>query len=245
MKTVTLLAFTILFATVCLAQSDVVTKDYLIGNVDPATDTRFTKFGPFYMRNEVAESFKKMQIDAGRDGVRFDVISAMRTFSHQKRIWENKWRGVTPVNTDTNEFLPKIKTSNVIVKLTDEQRAKKILEVTAMPSTSRHHWGTDIDLNNVNPSYWSTPKGKKEYDWLSENAAKYGFCQVYSGNRSLGHDEEKWHWSYLPLSKPLTDQFIKEVTNEVIAQSVFLGSGTAEQLDPLGKYVSAIDPRCR
>ncbi len=245
MKIGVVFLITFLFATVCFAQSDAITKDYLIGNVDPATDSRFSKLGQFYMRNEVVESFKSLQIEAGKAGIRFDVISAMRTFSHQKRIWENKWRGVTPVNTDTNEFLPKVRKTSAVVDLTDEQRAKKILEVTAMPSTSRHHWGTDIDLNNVNPSYWETPKGKKEYDWLSKNAPKFGFCQVYSGNRSLGHTEEKWHWSYLPLSRPLTDVFIKQVTNEVIAQSLFLGSQTAEQLDPLGKYVAAIDPTCR
>jgi LAS superfamily LD-carboxypeptidase LdcB len=245
MKITATLVLTILFVAICLAQPENVSKDYLIGNVDPATDVRFSKLGQFYMRKEVAESFKKMQLEADRLGIRFDVISAMRTFSHQKRIWENKWKGVTPVNTDTNEFLPKMKGANVVISLTDEERAKKILEVTAMPSTSRHHWGTDIDLNNVNPSYWETAKGKKEFDWLKKNAHRYGFCQVYSGNRSLGHDEEKWHWSYLPLSRPLTNLFIKEVTNQVVANSTFLGAETAEALDPLGKYVSAIDPTCR
>jgi LAS superfamily LD-carboxypeptidase LdcB len=173
------------------------------------------------------------------------VISALRTFSLQKRIWENKWKGVTPVNTDTGEFLPKTQKAKTLVKLTDEERAKRILEVTAMPSTSRHHWGTDIDLNNVNPSYWQTPKGEKEYGWLTKNASKFGFCQVYSSHRSSGHDEEKWHWSYLPLSRNLTDLFIKQVTNNIVAKSIFLGAGTAETLDPLGKYVAAIDPTCR
>lgn len=245
MKIVTLLVFSILFTTISFAQSEEITKDYLIGNIDPAVDARFAKLGPFYMRKEVADSFKKMQIEATRDGVRFDVISALRTFSLQKRIWENKWKGVTPVNTDTGEFLPKTQNAKTVVKLTDEDRAKKILEVTAMPSTSRHHWGTDIDLNNVNPSYWETPKGQKEYDWLSKNAIRFGFCQVYSAHRDNGHGEEKWHWSYLPLSKPLTELFIKQVTNEIVAKSIFLGSETAGSLDPLGKYVAAIDPRCR
>ena len=54
-----------------------------------------------------------------------------------------------------------------------------------MPSTSRHHWGTDIDLNSLNNSYFSSGKGLKEYDWLTTNANHYGFYQVYT-------DEKNW-----------------------------------------------------
>ena len=30
-----------------------------------------------------------------------------------------------------------------------------------MPGTSRHHWGTDIDFNSVDPAYFKTATGIK------------------------------------------------------------------------------------
>ena len=53
-----------------------------------------------------------------------------------------------------------------------------------MPATSRHHWGTDMDINSVEDDYFKDGKGKKVYRWLVENASKYGFCQVYSDKKS-------------------------------------------------------------
>ena len=38
-----------------------------------------------------------------------------------------------------------------------------------MPSTSRHHWGTDLDLNNLNNSYFTSGKGKKIYKGSEKN----------------------------------------------------------------------------
>ena len=35
-----------------------------------------------------------------------------------------------------------------------------------MPATSRHHWGTDLDINSVDPKYWEEEPGKSEFEWL-------------------------------------------------------------------------------
>jgi len=45
-----------------------------------------------------------------------------------------------------------------------------------MPTASRHHWGTDVDINSVDPDYFMNGTGLKEYEWLKKNAYKYGFC---------------------------------------------------------------------
>ena len=65
-----------------------------------------------------------------------------------------------------------------------------------MPGTSRHHWGTDIDMTDMSVAFYNTRKGKKMYDWMSKNAAKFGFYQPFNANRKDGYQEEKWHWSY-------------------------------------------------
>ena len=226
----------------CFAQ-ETVTKDYLMGRITPSKDERFVKIGEFYLRKEVAESFLKMQKEAAKSKIYLTVISAMRTYGDQKRIWENKWKGIKPVNTDTKEFLPKPNPANE--PLTNKERALKILQFTAMPSTSRHHWGTDFDINNVDDSYWELPRGRKEFAWLTENAGKFGFCQVYSANRDLGHKQEKWHWSYYQLAQPFTNQYIKLVSNADVLKENFAGADAADSVDAVGKFVAQINQGCK
>ena len=146
-----------------------------------------------------------------------------------------------PVNTDTGEFLPKPNTRQD--NLTKENRALRIMEFTAMPSASRHHWGTDFDLNNVNPSYWATAKGQKEYAWLVENAARFGFCQVYSAGRANGYKEEKWHWTYLPLSLQYTHEAAAIINDQLI--DGFAGSEQSDKLDIVKNYILGIHPGCK
>ena len=83
---------------------------------------------------------------AKRDSIDLKIISGTRNFYEQKAIWNRKW--------------------NLYNNLNPIHRAKKILEYSSMPSTSRHHWGTDIDLNSLNNSYFNTGKGLKTYQWL-------------------------------------------------------------------------------
>ncbi len=236
------LILSLLFSTVCLAQESI-TKDYLMGKFNLAKDARFTKIGESYLRKETAEAFLKMKKEAAKSKIKLTIVSGTRTFSDQKRLWENKWNGITPVNTDTNEFLPKPKSRNN--NLSKEERALRVLEFTAMPTTSRHHWGTDFDLNNVNSSYWTKAKGRKEYAWLIENAEKFGFCQVYSPDRNDGYNEEKWHWSYLPLAKTFTNEYKKFITNSDIMNARFIGSETANSVDAIGKFVLGINQTCK
>ena len=101
-----------------------------------------------------------------------------------------------------------------------------------MPSTSRHHWGTDIDINSLEPSYFEGGKGLQEYQWLVANAPSYGFCQVYSEmgpERPYGYQEEKWHWSYLPISKPLTAAYAQKITDQDIGG--FMGAESAPMIE--------------
>ncbi len=49
-----------------------------------------------------------------------------------------------------------------------------------MPGTSRHHWGTEIDLNALNNKWFENGKGLKVYQLAYKNAAQYGFHQPYT-----------------------------------------------------------------
>jgi hypothetical protein len=114
-----------------------------------------------------------------------------------------------------------------------------------MPGTSRHHWGTDIDINSVENAYFETKKGSSEYQWLSQNAYKYGFCQTYTAkgkNRPKGYNEEPWHWSYLPLSKTCLTKYIEQIDDSQLKG--FLGSETAVEIKVVENYVKGINKDC-
>ncbi len=219
-----------------------VDKDYLLGRISPAqsekmteVDSRFASRKGMFMHTEAYEAFKKMYSAAADDGIRLTIISAMRTFDHQKRIWENKWNGHQKIHgdiyaTDIDDHV---------------KRAKEILRFSAMPGTSRHHWGTDIDLNSLQNNYFETGEGKKVYQWLKTNAESFGFCQPYTPHgqqRGGGYEEEKWHWSYKPVAAKYTKAFQNSVNYNDITG--FDGYKTAQKLNVIKQYVLEIDPAC-
>jgi len=218
-------------------------KPYLLGHFSPVNDANFTLVPTayltyntqMYLRKETLEAFIAMQEEASKSGVSLKLASGARNFDHQKRIWENKWDGTTLVDgKDLSKSIPD-----------GVERFLKILEYSAAPSTSRHHWGTDIDINGATPSYFETTEGKKVYDWLTANAMNYGFCQTYDEkglNRTAGYKEEKWHWSYLPIARGLTQDFKAIIRVEDIKG--FKGDEYVEELNLIDNYVLSINPEC-
>ncbi|MDF9798709.1 D-alanyl-D-alanine carboxypeptidase [Catalinimonas alkaloidigena] len=214
----------------------------LLGKIQPAQDSSFTQIASqytskneIYLRKEAYEDFVRMAEAAGEEGVKLHIISATRNFAAQKSIWEAKWNGQRKVDG-----------MDLSQAVTDpKERALKILEYSSMPGTSRHHWGTDIDLNALNNAYFASGEGKKVYDWLLAYAHEYGFCQVYTekgSERPHGYNEEKWHWSYMPLAS----QFLKQYNEKIgyAALGGFDGGSTAEEIEAIRKYVNGIAPRC-
>ena len=181
---------------------------------------------PIYLRKEVYSKFKEMYASAQKDSCTLTIISGTRNFYEQKAIWDRKW-------------------SINIASMDSMASAKKILLFSSMPSTSRHHWGTDIDLINLNNSYFESGKGLKEYTWLCENASKYGFCQVYDDKevtKRTGYELEKWHWSYMPIAAKYLQKY-----NELVNYSVingFTGSNLAKKMNSIELYVNGIDKLC-
>ncbi len=226
----------IMFTLIILSQfsfisqeTPTVTADYLMGKFDPTKHADFIliekKYAvkpDMYLRKETYEAYKKMADAAEKEGVKLTIISATRNFDYQKTIWETKF--------------------NALKDKTASARAKKILQYSAMPGSSRHHWGTDIDLNNLENSHFEKGDGKKIYDWLLQHAAEYGFCQPYTAGRPTGYKEEKWHWSYMPLSKDFTTIAGKYLKNEMIAG--FKGAESAPQIDVVKNYILGINKDC-
>lgn len=215
-----------------------VDRNYLLGKFDPTTHPQFSKLSDehaqgsakgAYLRKETYQAFIKMSEAAKKEGVELIIISATRNFDSQKRIWENKWEGRTMVE---GKNLTTVKDS--------KERARLILLYSSMPATSRHHWGTDMDLNSLENSYFESGEGLKIYQWLTTHAPEYGFCQPYTsktGGRT-GYEEEKWHWSYLPLSGDFLETYKKQVRYSDIKG--FAGSEVAKTMEVIKRYVEGV-----
>jgi LAS superfamily LD-carboxypeptidase LdcB len=125
-------------------------------------------------------------------------------------------------------------------------RAKEILKYSSMPGTSRHHWGTDFDINKLTNSYYESGDGKIILDWLTAHASHYGFARPYTAGRSGGYQEERWHWSYLPLSRKFLADWLAEFGPHpelFTAEGLFDGSSVAGSW--AREYVETINPECR
>jgi hypothetical protein len=61
-------------------------------------------------------------------------------------------------------------------------------------------------------------------------------------DRPHGYEEEPWHWSYNPIAKRFTRQYLQKISYEDITD--FEGSETASQIDVIKHYVSGINPDC-
>lgn len=209
-----------------------VDKNYLLGKFDPAKDSHFVAVAAPYsdkpgmrLRKETMEAFERMWKAAQNDGITLKIISSTRNFEQQKNIWEGKWARFAAQ-------APKPK-----------DRALKILEYSSMPGSSRHHWGTDIDLNDLNnPTFEAGGKYEKVYAWLVAHAHEYGFCQPYTAGRPHGYHEEKWHWTYLPLSKSFTETYRQTIKDADI--SGFIGAETASEIGIVEHYVLGINQGC-
>ncbi|MBE7439855.1 MAG: M15 family metallopeptidase [Spirochaetales bacterium] len=180
---------------------------------------------PQYLRRETKAALDQMVAAFKKDhpAVPVQIVSTTRNFVSQKGIWERKWQA--------SSIKP------------GPDRARKILEYSSMPATSRHHWGTDIDFNQLNNTYYRRGEGKVFYDWMVSHAARFGFCQPYTASRQgEGYQEERWHWSYRPLSVVFLKEWLS-LPPTAFAGVNFAGSEHFQKLSRL--YVSNVDPSCR
>ncbi|MFK7979558.1 MAG: M15 family metallopeptidase [Saprospiraceae bacterium] len=221
-----------------------ITLDYIMGKFEPTKHKDFVQVPSKYangrkdrwLRKETYKAFLEMYEAAKKEGIELKVLSATRNFATQKIIWEGKWTGKRLHESKEN-----------LAKTTPDptDRALKILKWSSMPGTSRHHWGTDMDLNAFTNDFFEKGKGLKMYIWMTANAHKFGFCQPYSpkdAQRPNGYNEEKWHWSYLPLAQKLTQQAELRLKNEMI--DGFKGAETAVSIGVVDKFILGINSVC-
>ena len=170
----------------------------------------------FSLLPKAAIAFKKMQTAAKRDSIDLKIVSSFRSYETQKRIWNRKYQRFTEEG------------------LTGPEAIAKIIEYSTLPGTSRHHWGTDIDLIDGSKEVAGDVLLEEHFHhgayeklrlWLQKNAVRYGFGIVYTKDSlRKGFLYEPWHYSYMPLAKQFLNTYQAEELIFTIAQdSTLLG----------------------
>jgi len=173
-------------------------------------NTHITESGGALMNAQAADAFSALQARANAAGFQLSVASSFRSYERQLAIFNGKWRGERPVLDDFDREL-------IRQDYSEEQWLHRILRFSALPGTSRHHWGTDIDIFDPTriPVGESLQLIPSEYrnggifedltQWLDERIAAddcEGFFRPYDRDRG-GVSEEPWHLSYEPVASAL------------------------------------------
>ncbi|WP_378185451.1 M15 family metallopeptidase [Aquimarina sp. W85] len=169
----------------------------------------------YLLRKEAHEAFLKMRESAAKEGIELKVISSYRSFEHQNSIWTRKYKRFTSSGMSPLDAI------------------KKIIEYSTIPGTSRHHWGTDLDIVDGKPVQPKDVLLTKHFEemgpyckfkeWMDQNAESFGYFLVYNNDpKREGFKYEPWHYSYGAISKPMLMDYqgldlVEELTkNEII-----------------------------
>ena len=178
------------------------------------------------LQRPVAAAFEALQDEAKTAGFDLQIASGFRSFERQRTIWNGKASGSRPVHDDSGGLL-------VLADLSTTEQLHAIMRFSALPGTSRHHWGSDLDVFDAGalPPDYRLQLSPDEVDqggifdplhsWLDEKITtdqSHGFFRPYAVDRG-GVAIERWHLSYAPVSCQCA-----AVANRVLLEAV-LGRG--------------------
>ena len=166
---------------------------------------------------EAGKAFEKMQNQAKKEGIILEIVSGYRSYARQKSIWNRKYK------------------SNEALGFSPENNIHKIIEYSTLPGTSRHHWGTDMDIVDGSKSKDGDVliaekfHGKGPYvklrKWMEQYAESYGFYLPYTQTTNRkGFYYEPWHYSYAPLSISFLKSYTELDLNKVLINEDLEGS---------------------
>ncbi len=121
----------------------------------------------------VAIKFNEMKTEAKKNNLNIVAISGYRSFNYQNNLY------------------------NKYVTVDGKTKADTY---SARPGYSEHQTGLAVDISNGNNPYYSF-ENTKEFNWIQDNAYKYGFILRYPKDKEniTGYSYESWHYRYVGL----------------------------------------------
>ena len=218
-------AIGLLIMTTMGLQTESIPEEELLGQGDPEL------FGDgFALRKEAYDAFLKMKAAAAQSGIDIQVVSSYRNYAHQNRIWERKYKRFTDQG------------------LSPQEAIEKIIAYSTIPGTSRHHWGTDLDIIDgsqptsgdvlVPSKFHEDGPFCKLKEWMDSHSEDFGFYLVYTEDEDRkGFKYEPWHYSYAPLSKTYLKDYRTLDIKKRLEEEKLMGSEHFNE-DFINSYIS-------
>ena len=170
------------------------------------------------LRGEAHDAFVEMKKAAYSDGIDLKIVSSYRNFARQEAIFERKFERYTEEDG-----------------MSPIAAIDKIIEYSTIPGTSRHHWGTDVDIIDGYPKAEGDVLVPSKFEaggpyenfkkWMDENSKTFDFHLVYTDEpKRKGFKYEPWHYSFAPLSVPMLTEFRRKNILQLLQKETFLGS---------------------
>ena len=124
-----------------------------------------------YMTKDAAKAFEEMAKAAKKEGYNIRAVSTYRSYKYQTQLY-NKYKA--------------------------QDGEEKADTYSARPGYSEHQTGLAVDVDNKKVTYTNFGT-TKEFQWMKENAYKYGFILRYTKEYEpiTGYMNEPWHYRYV------------------------------------------------
>ena len=124
-----------------------------------------------YLRKDAKEAFENLSRDASVLGYKIIAVSAYRDYHYQDKLYNNY------IEEKGNDYADKC---------------------SARPGHSEHQTGLAVDVMGSNNDY-DEFENSIEFEWMKNNAHKYGFILRYPENKTkiTGFKYEPWHYRYV------------------------------------------------
>ena len=144
-------------------------EDYVPNNLTKI-DSRYSS-GDRYMQSDATKAFNELAQAAQKEGYTIRAVSTYRSYSYQNGLY---------------------------TRYANQDGTEKADTYSARAGHSEHQTGLAVDVDNAKLSYTSFGNAK-EFNWMKENAYKFGFILRYTKENEwiTGYKDEPWHYRYV------------------------------------------------
>jgi len=185
---------------------------------------------------QAASAFLALAQAAAHAGIDLAPVSSFRSFSRQLDIWNGKFRGQRPLLDRDSRALD-------VTAMDEEAIVRAILQWSALPGASRHHWGSEVDVFDRAALMPGTEPRLTPHEyaaggvfarlsgWMAARSAAYGFFRPYDSDRGGVHPEP-WHLSFAPVASAALPAVTLELLAEALRDAELAGAAVVRRLLP-------------
>ena len=159
-----------------------------------------------YLESRTAKALYAMLREMQADGVTdISVTSGYRSYAYQQQLFQSYLKieksRITPEAYDYfgEDYIQSNYTDKGLTQLTHEDAVKVVLSYSAVPGTSEHQSGLCVDFVTSNAGLTKAFENTEAFDWLSQNAYRFGFILRYPEDKTAvtGYSYEPWHFRFV------------------------------------------------